>query len=1098
MALSSNQLRKQVDLPVWEWLRTAPVAATAGVSCSCAADNSNFNQTSGRFLYYLINATNFWRYDTIADSWEQMATPVVAPATATSMRFSGAMGYYNRVISATSTTITSGVPFGGLGVGFKIRIISGTGAGQERLITGISDPIVADSGSATAGSTVNITDTSKNWFLTYTGTSGNVNGYAGFTVRTFYGTGLGQARKILYNTNQVLTIGDNNIIGQDIFASAVFTTAPAAGTFYQIESNVITVDTAWDITPDSSSRFVIQSGGITMISGAAAAPFHTIQYYDILHDMWYVKTALQNIVQAAPGDVSIERVTENSSIWYQGMATSGTTTTLTDSTANWPVNAEAGYKLYIYSGTGRGQITTITSNTSNVLTFPTLSTAPDATSKYVITGYDAGTSTGSNTFNTLIDSTKTWTVDQYANYGVRILAGAGAGQVRQILSNTSTTLTVYNGWNVLPDSTSIYVIQGFPTTSYFTWGGSAEVFLYNGGDIDLNSHGRINDSGVASIACALVSNSSHTIMEQPPIALASLSGTTTITATSVQPHALRVGQWVSIRGVTSAAADQYNVTGLVQITGIPSITTFTYTPSAAGSGTYAYLTALSTANISDASKDFRDNVSSATSTSITFTRTTPSNINGWYVTGTNVIPGTTVVSGAGTNTVTLSAGTATPSGVIFFSPWAPHTAITSTVASGGGAGVATVTMTANTNANITGWYVTGTGIALNTYVVSGAGTTTIVLSNACTAAVTGTISFYPPRIAGKICTMSITAAPTTTGSTASQLMLATTPLGPSLGFIAALGAAPTAAISRYTVSQIEMVGSAIAGSTIAYNSGIATGGSTTTLVDASAFWATATGTGSAQGTTITLSAAAPGSVNGWYITGTGINTGTKIVSGAGTNTLTVDIPFSGAVSGVITCFAFGQNLVNRRMKILSGATGLNQEVIITAVTGATGTLTFATGVAPVNNVAAYSIISTSLKSTGQIIQWQGNSSVVANRGRYLFMQRGGASAIFEKLDLTRDDVIFLQTSPQTETLTTGTMWAYDQMDRLFFTKDVTNRCYYLDLTTNWIYGAGVFPYLVGTAGIGNKMEIFTTVDGLQYLWVVRQQQVEAFRQLLFY
>ena len=222
MALSSNQLRKQVDLPVWEWLRTAPVAATAGLSCSCSADNSNFNQISGRFLYYLINATNFWRYDTIADSWEQLATPVVAPATATSMRFSGAMGYYNRVISATSTTITSGVPFGGLGVGFKIRIVSGTGAGQERIITSISDPIVADSGNVTTGATTSITDTSKNWFLTYTGTSGNVNGYAGFVVRTFYGTGLGQARKILYNSNQVLTVGDNNIIGQDVFASAVF------------------------------------------------------------------------------------------------------------------------------------------------------------------------------------------------------------------------------------------------------------------------------------------------------------------------------------------------------------------------------------------------------------------------------------------------------------------------------------------------------------------------------------------------------------------------------------------------------------------------------------------------------------------------------------------------------------------------------------------------------------------------------------------------------------------------------------------------------------------------------------------------------------
>jgi hypothetical protein len=114
------------------------------------------------------------------------------------------------------------------------------------------------------------------------------------------------------------------------------------------------------------------------------------------------------------------------------------------------------------------------------------------------------------------------------------------------------------------------------------------------------------------------------------------------------------------------------------------------------------------------------------------------------------------------------------------------------------------------------------------------------------------------------------------------------------------------------------------------------------------------------------------------------------------------------------------------------------------------------------------------------------------------MQRGGGSAIFEKLDLTTDEITYVQTSPQTETYTSGTMWAYDQADRIYFTKDVTNRCYYIDLNTNWIYGAGVFPYLVGVQGIGNKLEVLTTVDGLKYLWLVRQQQIETYRQLIFY
>jgi peroxiredoxin family protein len=48
------------------------------------------------------------------------------------------------------------------------------------------------------------------------------------------------------------------------------------------------------------------------------------------------------------------------------------------------------------------------------------------------------------------------------------------------------------------------------------------------------------------------------------------------------------------------------------------------------------------------------------------------------------------------------------------------------------------------------------------------------------------------------------------------------------------------------------------------------------------------------------------------------------------------------------------------------------------------------------------------------------------------------------------------------------------------------------------YGAGVAPYVAGTAGIGNRMEIFKTFDGLKYLWFNRHAAVENFRQLVFY
>jgi hypothetical protein len=53
---------------------------------------------------------------------------------------------------------------------------------------------------------------------------------------------------------------------------------------------------------------------------------------------------------------------------------------------------------------------------------------------------DSGTSSGSNTSTTLNDTSKSWTVDAYADHNVAITGGTGSGQVRTISSNTATEL----------------------------------------------------------------------------------------------------------------------------------------------------------------------------------------------------------------------------------------------------------------------------------------------------------------------------------------------------------------------------------------------------------------------------------------------------------------------------------------------------------------------------------------------------------------------------------------------------------------------------------------------------------------------------------
>jgi hypothetical protein len=70
---------------------------------------------------------------------------------------------------------------------------------------------------------------------------------------------------------------------------------------------------------------------------------------------------------------------------------------------------------------------------------------------------DSGTVT-SATNNTLTDTSKTWTTNQWANYTVKIISGTGAVQVRTISSNTSNTLTVSGNWYINPYSDSFYRI----------------------------------------------------------------------------------------------------------------------------------------------------------------------------------------------------------------------------------------------------------------------------------------------------------------------------------------------------------------------------------------------------------------------------------------------------------------------------------------------------------------------------------------------------------------------------------------------------------------------------------------------------------------
>lgn len=90
--------------------------------------------------------------------------------------------------------------------------------------------------------------------------------------------------------------------------------------------------------------------------------------------------------------------------------------------------------------------------------------------------FETGTSTGSNTTTTLNNTGKSWLVNAYTNYQVRITGGTGIGQIRTIASNTATALTVSVAWTVTPDATSVYAVEG--NDDFFYLLGNAATTLY--------------------------------------------------------------------------------------------------------------------------------------------------------------------------------------------------------------------------------------------------------------------------------------------------------------------------------------------------------------------------------------------------------------------------------------------------------------------------------------------------------------------------------------------------------------------------------------------------------------------------------------------
>lgn len=752
----TNNLKKQVDLPVWEWCRAVPAGVTAvsGLSSTCTADNSLYHVTFGRYIYFFQSVTTlsagsglngFYRYDTISDSYQILCQPPLTAVAYTGMQFAGGQGYYGSVLSSTFNTITAAALTGKTLKGFDIRIIGGTGNGQQRIISDVSDATIWDTGTVTAVTLAPqsyVTDSNKNWAI---------NQWVGYQVRLVHTNGQSQVRKIMYNTSNTLYYADVAKFPEDQFAynpispsGTVGTNDPhpieaitaSAASPYQIESSVITVDTNWKVQPDATSKFVVRAGGIWLISAGTAATYNYFaQYYDIAADSWYIRNGsalTSSLINAAGTDGTVVNSGENATVWERGIAqvTGSDGTHLADGTTvangpngasgitsvkNWTTDQWKGYRVRIFSGKCEDQMRVITGNTSSILTIsPGWSTdTPDATSRYFIEGFDGGTLTSVSQKSPLNAITINAVANTSGSTSVTMSANTPAGCNNWYIFGPGITLgtTISSG-----QGTKNLVLSAVTTAAV---------------------------SGLLVISPNYVSATG---------AATSTINTNTITTASATPYNCN-GWYIAGAGVGNGAV-------ILSGQGTTTLTVSVLNTATFSAGSL-YLLPVSPITPSGP-QFFTATGSGTTNTTLNIGVACPYNCVGWYASGTNIAINA-IVTVQSTTTLTLSAANiGSVSGNVILSP----TITTGTYASGGAQGDTTVTVANNTPPFCNGWFISGTGITQGATIVSGQGTATLTLSIANASQISGVLTFSATTIsAGATIAGSVLTVPagTTTG-----------------------------------------------------------------------------------------------------------------------------------------------------------------------------------------------------------------------------------------------------------------------------------------------------------------------------------------------
>lgn len=567
MAITNNN-KKVIDVPFWELLSQPPVATSALSAMVTSEDATN------RYLYYL-STSSFYRYDSQADTWQQLATPNTAPVTALRMRYTKRRGYHGRVLAATSTSVT--IP--GLRQtldGATLEVLSGVGAGQSRTLTYVSDTVY-DAGVITGTTTSTLVDTTKKW---------KPNQYAGYMVGITFGTDATQYKKILYNDATTLYIADANLQPHDPWNNQIFVAAApyalpvtTAGVqaMYEISASTYSVS-SWTTTPDMTSFFTTTTGGIYLLSSAAAAPFMTLQYYDVAHDSWQTKTVPQSLTLAAYGtDFTLERTGKVGTALVTNLGVvSGTARTLVDAGLALTPDRYNNHRIFITGGTGIGQSRRIVAHTATAFT--------------VARNWDVTPTTGS-TYEIWPDSDRIYVAggaasSMFAYSPENDYWMQGQAFDDGVTNNISATM---NGWNPVGVSTGVRIASGVQVLNPTPVAGGTSGFLLG----DVLTFANSTGTGAQAIVTGITATGVITSVElshsgavtgyvtgnTTSVTGGTGTGTVTLSVTTVGPtvlvttasaHWFKTGQSITFAGCTEAAYNAaYTIIG-VPTTAIPT------------------------------------------------------------------------------------------------------------------------------------------------------------------------------------------------------------------------------------------------------------------------------------------------------------------------------------------------------------------------------------------------------------------------------------------------------------------------------------------------------------------------------------------------